>query len=312
MRKSLVFSMALLFPLAQSLAGERGTYDFLRNDVSARAAGLNGSFVSMTNDPNSLFYNPGVLPTLTRSKASLGYLKHLLDVNGGSLSYTRPLEGIGTLGGGITFLHYGSFSETDESNNILGTFSAMDLALLGSIGASVDEQTSVGASIKFIHSTIAGLTSSALALDLGILYQIPSENLTIGASLLNVGGQLSSFRSTKEPLPLELKVGITNRPEHLPVLLNLNFHKLNDSQENILDHFSAFSIGAEFLMSESFRLRLGYSNEKRKELKLGTSAGLAGFSLGGGILVGEYMVDYSFNAYGKIGGLHRISIGMDL
>ncbi len=79
-----------------------------------------------------------------------------------------------------------------------------------------------------------------------------------------------------------------------------------------MDRFSAFSFGAEFLMSESVRLRVGYDNEQRKELKLGTTAGLAGMSLGGGILLGEYIVDYAFNSYGKIGSLHRISIGMTL
>ena len=35
-------------------------------------------------------------------------------------------------------------------------------------------------------------------------------------------------------------------------------------------------------------------------------------SLGGGILIGEYIIDYAFNSYGKIGGLHRISVGMGL
>jgi hypothetical protein len=57
---------------------------------------------------------------------------------------------------------------------------------------------------------------------------------------------------------------------------------------------------------------VGYSNEQRKELKMGTGAGLAGISLGGGIILGDYVVDYAYNSYGSIGGLHRISIGMNL
>lgn len=312
MNKNIILTLILLAALHHLSAGNGGTYSFLRNDVSARAAALNGSFVSMTNDPNVLFYNPGSLPTILRSTASIGYMKHLLDVNGGTISYARQMEGIGSVGAGITFIDYGSFNETDESNNVLGSFSAMDLALIVGGGRSIDEQTSVGASIKFIYSSIAGFRSTALALDLGALYQIPSENITLGASLLNLGTQLSAFQATRESLPLDLTVGITKRPEHLPALLNLNFHKLNESQENLLDRFAAFSIGAEFLMSESFRIRLGYSNEKRKELKLGSSSGLAGFSIGAGFLVGEYIIDYAFNAYGKIGNLHRLSVGIDL
>jgi hypothetical protein len=263
----------------------------------------------MTDDPNVLFYNPGALTTLAESKGSAGFLKHLLDVNAGYLSYSRPVEGIGTLGAGILFMDYGSFTETDESMNTLGTFGARDIAVIVGLGRSLDELTSVGVNIKLIYSSIAEFSSSGLALDMGVLYKIPSQNITLGASVLTLGTQLKAFSGAKEPLPLDVKIGITKRPEHLPVLLNLNFHHLTDQQDDFLSHFSAFSFGAEFLMSESVRLRLGYNNQHRKELKLGTSANLAGLSLGGGIVFGEYVIDYAFNSYGKIGSLHRISIG---
>jgi hypothetical protein len=312
MRKSLILFATLLVFHSAGLGSGKGTYSFLRNDVGARAAGLNGSFVSMTNDPNSLFYNPAALATITQPKGSAGFLKHLLDVNGGHISYAHSLEGIGTIGGGIIFLDYGSFTETDESMNVLGTFGARDLAFVVGLGRSIDEVTSVGVNAKLIYSSIANTSSFAVALDAGVLYQIPAENITIGASVLTLGTQVNAYQQTKESLPLDVKIGITKRPEHLPVLLNLNFHKLNESQDDFLQRFSSFSFGAEFLMSESVRLRVGYNNEQRKELKLGTSAGLAGISLGGGILFGEYVLDYAFNSYGKIGGLHRISLGMSL
>jgi len=304
----LLFS-ALCIPL---FAFPQGTYDFLRNDIGARAAGLNGSFVSMTDDPNVLFYNPAALTSLTRPKASVSYMKHLLDVHAGSMSYAQELEGIGTVGGGIVYFNYGSFTETDPSSNIIGTFGAGEIAAVAGIGLTVDEQTAVGVNIKGIYSSIADYRSAALAVDIGVIYSIPSELMTIGASVLHLGKQVNAYASTKEALPLDVKIGITKRPEHLPVLLNLNFHKLNEAQDNLLQHLSAFTFGAEFLMSESFHLRVGYSNEKRKELKLGTGAGLAGFSLGAGILYQDYRFDYAFNSYGKVGGLHRISLSMDL
>jgi hypothetical protein len=314
MKRSLLIATTLMSSLGIGLAegGGGGTYSFLRNDVSARAAGLNGSFVSMTNDPNMLFYNPAALTTLNGRTASVGFFKHLLDVNGGHLSYAQQLPGVGTVGAGLIFLDYGSFTETDESLNTLGTFGATDLAFIVGVGRALDDMTSVGLNAKVIYSSIAGSRSTALALDAGILYEIPSQNITLGASVLSLGTQLSSYMQTRESLPLDVKIGITKRPEHLPVLLNLDFHKLNESQDNFFQRFSSFSLGAEFLMSESVRLRVGYNNEQRKELKLGTSSGLAGFSLGGGIILGDYVVDYAYNSYGGIGGLHRVSIGMNL
>lgn len=309
MKKALTSAVVLVLFITTSFGQDKGTYSFLRNDIGARAAGLNGSFVSMTNDPNVIFYNPGALTTLTESRGSVGFLKHLLDVNGGYVSYSMSLQGIGNMGAGISFMDYGSFTQTDESMNTLGTFGARDIAVIVGIGRSIDEVTSVGINLKIIYSSLAEFSSSGLAVDMGVLYQIPSQNITLGASVLTLGTQIKTYSGTKEPLPLDVKIGITKRPEHLPVLLNLDFHHLTDQQTDLLSHFSAFSLGAEFLMSESVRLRLGYNNQQRKELKLGTSAHLAGISIGGGIVLGEYVVDYAFNSYGKIGSLHRISIG---
>jgi hypothetical protein len=309
MKQALTSVVVFLLFCTATFGQDKGTYSFLRTDIGARAAGLNGSFVSMTNDPNVLFYNPGALTSLTESKGSAGFVKYLLDVNGGYLSYSKSFPGIGTVGAGILFMDYGSFTQTDESMNTLGTFGARDIAVIVGVGRSIDEVTSVGVNLKIIYSSIAEFSSSGLAMDMGVLYQIPSQNITLGASVLTLGTQIKTYYGTKEPLPLDVKIGITKRPEHLPVLINLDFHHLTDQQADFVSHFSAFSLGAEFLMSESVRLRLGYNNQQRKELKLGTSANLAGISLGGGIVLGEYLIDYAFNSYGKIGSLHRISIG---
>jgi hypothetical protein len=302
----------MVLSLSTLSAQIRGTYDFLRLDVSARAAALNGSFVSMSDDPNSIFYNPAALSTISRPQGSASYLSHLLDVNAGSLSYAQEIEGIGPIGVGLQFIDYGSIVETDESMNILGELGARELAVIAGWGTIVDEETMVGFSIKGIYSSLASFRSAAIAADFGLLYRIPSEDITIGASLLNIGTQINSYKDTKEPLPVDFKVGVTKRPEHLPVLLNLNFHKLTESQETFFQRFSNFTFGAEFIMSETVRLRVGYSNEKRRELKLGSSLGLAGFSLGGGIIYGEYLIDYSYNSYGEIGSLHRFSFGLSL
>ncbi|MEX1139262.1 MAG: type IX secretion system protein PorQ [Bacteroidota bacterium] len=310
MKSGLIFLLLVAGPIAS--AQRTSTFDFLRLDMNARAAALNGSFVSMTNDPNLLYYNPAGLATLERPSASASFLKHLLDVNAGSLTYGQEFPELGTFAAGVTFVDYGSFRQTDESINVLGTFSARELAFAAGWGTRFEENLYVGASVEFISSSIASYSANAVAIGAGVLYQIPSEMITIGASLLHAGAQMGTYAGTRESLPLELTVGITKKPEHLPAYINLNFHKLTDQADTFLDRFGSFSIGVEFLMSESTRLRAGYDNEKKQELKLGTGSGLAGFSFGGGILIKEYLVDYSYNSYGKIGGLHRVSIGMIL
>ncbi|MEK7249186.1 MAG: type IX secretion system protein PorQ [Bacteroidota bacterium] len=305
----LLFVLCVL-SCATAFAGSNSTYDFLRADVSARAGALAGSYVTIMNDATSIFYNPAGLSTLEKPAGSLGFFKHLLDINSGYVTYSQPYEDLGYFGIGVLYVNYGSFDETDDLGNKLGsTFSASDLALSLGYANTIEENLYWGANAKFIYSSIAGTTSTGLAADLGILYNIPDSRVTIGASLRNLGGQLSSYLSTKENLPLDFVVGASVVPKGIPLLLNLNFHKLNDDVKTFGERFKAFSVGGEFTLSKVLQARVGYNNEQRQELKTGTSAGLAGFSGGIGITVQDYKVDYALSSLGSIGSLHRITIG---
>ncbi len=296
-----------------SVAADKPTYEFLRSDIGARAAAMAGSFVSVDGDVVGMFYNPASIGTLQTPTAAFGYTSHLLDINTGYAAYSQQVEDIGIFGAGVNYVNYGTFTETDELANTLGTFGAGDLALSLSYANVVDENLFLGVTGKFIYSAIADVNSSALAADIGVLYVIPGDNpISLGASITNVGAQLKSYLNTKEPLPLEFKIGGTIKPQHLPLLLNVNFRKLNEEQDNFIDHFNAFTIGGEFTLSKVLRFRFGYNNEQRKELKLGTSSGMAGFALGGGLVMNKLRIDYSFNSLGKIGSISRISLSLDV
>ncbi len=283
-------------------------YAFLRTDVSPRIAAMGGAFTSMQGDPNSLFMNPAALGSVEGRRLSVSYMDHLMDINAGSIALSLPETPVGPLTAGVQFVHYGTFDQTDQSANVYGTFTASDLAV--SVGRSfrLDDRLSVGAAVKIISSSLGEYRSQAVAADLGASYVIPEEQLSIGLSLLHFGTQLSTYAGSSESLPTDLRLGITKRPEHLPVFLNLNFHGLNDPDLPILERFRQFSLGAEFDMSSALRLRLGFNNRVRQDLRMGSSAGLAGFSVGAGVLISSYQIDYGFNSYGSIGGLHRIGI----
>lgn len=285
-------------------------YSFLRNDVSARAAGMAGSFVTVSNDPATLFYNPAALATITQPRGSVGFFKHLLDVNAGYAVYAQEVPDIGHFAAGVLYTNYGSFDQTDEVGNNVGSFGASDLAvMLGYGNMTVEGNLYLGGSVKFIHSSLAGYSSTGLAADAGILYRIPESHVSLGASIRNVGGQLSTYAGVRETLPIDVTVGASVVPKGLPLLLNINFHKLNESPGEFIDRFRAFTVGGEFTLSRVLQLRFGYNNEQRKDLKTGTAAGLAGFSGGLGISVSTYVVDYALSSLGKIGNLHRISVG---
>jgi hypothetical protein len=310
LRSTLAIVLVALFA-ATAVAGSNTVFSFLRNDVGARAAALAGSALSLTDDPTAFLYNPASAATLASPRGSLGFFKHLLDINAGHLTYGRHIEGFGHSSASVVFTHYGSFKETDASGNELGTFHASDLAFTLGYARGVAENLYAGVNVKFIHSSIAGSSSAALAGDAGLLYVIPDSRITLGASLRNLGAQLSTYLGTREDLPVDLSIGGSIIPRGLPLLLNLGFHRIQQAGE-LGERLRFFTIGGEFTLSTVVRLRIGYDNAERKDLKLGTSAGLAGFSAGLGITIREYVVDYAASSLGEVGTLHRISLQTSL
>jgi hypothetical protein len=306
----LVSGVSLLAPTAYGAGGV--IYPFLLNDYSARAASLAGSVITVQDDPTSLFYNPAGVATLNRDRGSAGFFKHLSDINAGFLTYSTSFEGIGRFGIGLQYTNYGSFEETDALGNTMGTFGANDLALTVGYGLALEENLFVGGAVKFIYSGIASYTSTGIAGDLGVLYTIPANRFAVGASIRNLGGQISTYSGIRESIPLDISIGASIVPKGLPLLLNVEFHRLNEQTDNFPDRFRSFTVGGEFTLSKVLLFRFGYDNAKRRDFRIGTSADLAGFSVGIGVLVSGYSVDYALSSLGKAGMLHRISVSTAL
>lgn len=300
---SLAFSAAIF---------SQNTYEFLRVDMSARAGALGGSFVSNSDDADVIYYNPAGLSLLQGEPVSFSFVKHLMDINLASVSYSSLVEDIGRFGAAIKYVNYGSFDEADEFGNRTGDFSAGEFAFIVGYSNSLDEGFYYGANAKFIYSGIADRSSTAVGFDLGMHYAITSQDMNIGISVLNLGTQISSYYDTSEDLPLDVVVGVSKRLEYLPVRLSLDFHKLNESRDDFIERFKAFTVGAEFSLSKVLTLRLGYDNERRSELKIGSTAGIAGFNAGIGAKISNYQFDYGYSSLGLVGGLHRIGISTTL
>ena len=311
MKSAAIIALFVLIVSNSSLFSQN-TYEFLRVDMSARAAALGGSFVSNHDDPNVIFYNPAGINLLTDNPISFSFLKHLLDINFASLAYSAEFENIGRFGGAIKYVNFGTFTEADEFGNRGAEFGAGEAAFIIGYSNALDINFNYGANVKFIYSKIADRSSTGIGFDLGLNYYLPEENLSVGFAALNVGTQLSSYYNTKENLPLDIVVGVSKKLQHLPLRLSLDFHKLNSERDDFVQRFKAFSVGAEFTLSKVLRLRFGYDNEKRSDLKIGSSGGIAGFNAGIGAIVSNYTFDYGFSSLGVIGALHRITVTTSL
>lgn len=280
--------------------------------MSPRAAALAGSFVAADDDANVIFYNPAGLNLLEGQPVSVSYVSHLLDINYMGAVYSREFKGIGRFAAGVSYINYGSFAETDEFGNRTGDFRAGDLLLTLGYAGAVSENFYYGANIKFIYSSIAEYSSTGIAFDLGLNYQIPDKMWSFGISVLNAGSQLTSYAGKREELPLDVRLGVSKSLAHTPFRFFLSLNKLNGDYETFSDRFNQFTVGAEISLGKTVKLRIGYDNERRRELKIGSTTGLAGISVGFGFKVSSYKVDYSYSSMGSIGSMNRFGISTAL
>ncbi len=316
MRRIWLPALLLLAALpARGQPGDLTGFAFLRLEPSARAAALGGSYAAVYgDDTNALFYNPALLNEQMHGMLSLSYLNHLADLNAGFAAYSRHLDGLATFAAGLRFLSWGRLERADEQGQRLGTFGAGDVALTLGAARAYDDRLRYGASVHLVHSSVASYGATALAFDAGLLYYLPDQNLSLSASVHNLGATLSSLGSTRDDLPVDVRIGFTKRLRHLPLLLTLtgyNLHDLGDTPDDAsaLSNVMRFlTFGGEFQFSPAFNVRLGYNHRRHEDLKMSSRLDLAGFSLGAGLRITRVWVDYAFNSWSSLGGLHQFTV----
>ena len=281
---------------AQSAVG----FNFLRTFVGARPSALAGAFVAIPGDIHNLVYNPAGLTGLSKRQGTLSYLNHLLDFQSGFAAYAQPLKN-GTLAFGVHFFDFGQFDARDENNQDLGEFGASSVTVQASYARRLYKQLSLGLSAKYIRFQIENFSENAVAADIGLIFEIPEENWSLGLGVFNLGTTTSAFIETKDKLPLNVQFGVSKRLEHLPLLLSLSLVKYREESVD-------FRVGGEFTVTEQLRLRIGYDSVGQ-DRKVDTDKDrLAGVSLGLGLKIDTFDVDYSFSSFGEVGTLNRLTL----
>lgn len=285
-------------------------FDFIQMGISARSAGLGGAFTSITNDQTTVFFNPGALSSVEKSSVSATFMQHVLDIASGQAIYTLPFDKNSSERFAVSAIYtsYGAFDRTDEFGSITGTFSANNVAFMGSYSNELDSTLSYGCNAKFLYASLDDLASTAIALDAGVLYRLPASRTNIGFSILNIGTQLSTFTGFTDRLPVDVRLGINHRLRGLPLLLNFTFHHLADDADAFFDRVGNFGIGGEFILSKIVNLRLGYDNYVRNATSIQGQRRFSGFAAGIGVKTEYVIIDYAASALGTAGSIHRLTV----
>ncbi len=291
------------FPcLVSTYADEsQSVYSFLRIPVSAHAAALGGDNISVIEDDASLaLSNPALLTSVTSRTVTLGYMNYMSGVGMYTANYTHVINDKATVGGAIHYLNYGTMKEYNEYDQELGTFTPSDLTFEGLLGYTLTSRLAGGVGAKFIYSKIAGYTSTAAAIDLGLNYYDPNLDLSLSFVVKNLGGQLSAYNDDYESLPIDVLLGGSYRIKNSPLRVSLTFCDLNHWNYSFLRHAC---IGLDVILMPQFYIAGGYNARRAYTMKTtnltdgSDSAHGAGWNIGAGLLLERFKLNFSYGKY---------------
>ncbi len=298
--KRAVLATVLLSSVLHAGAQESQTvYNFLRLPVSAHAAALGGSGITLIEDDATLiFHNPSLINNISDRTLNLNFMTYMEGATTASASFIRAAGERGTWGITGQFMSYGTMKETNASGQQTGEFSAKDIALGGSFAYSLSEQFTGGITAKFIASYIGQYNSLGACVDLGINYYNSQSELSVSAVARNLGGQLSAYEDDFERMPLDLQLGVTKRLLGSPLRLSASLVRLNDWQYGLGKHIV---IGADLILSPQFYIAAGYNAMRASEMKIaeddGSSAHGAGLSIGAGLQLERLKLHVAYAKY---------------
>jgi len=320
-----------LFCLLQVLSfcqtGGDNIYEFLNLTHSGRIASLGGSNVSLTGiNLNFAYNNPALLDAQMDKSLALNYSNYFADINYGLAMYSRSLQNSGNIAGGITYLNYGSFSETDASGNITGSFSASETAFSVIYSHELDSMFSVGINFKPVLSHLEKYTSVGLAFDIGASWHNPENLLSAGLVIRNIGYQVTTYAGeTRGKLPLEILAGVSARLAHAPFRFSLTLRHLekydltyqytesegesgsgtSEFFENMIRHII---IGTEIIPHKNFYFSLGYNHQRRSELQTDSKVAGTGLTWGFGFNTSMLSIEFGRASYHLAGSSNHISL----
>lgn len=303
-----IFAIIVFTVISATVALPQSTFQFLRLDVSPRAAAMGGSLTASDDDPDVLFYNPAGISRIKGTPVSFSFTKHLIDVKMAGLSATHNFEGIGNFGAGFKYINWGDFKGANEFGEFTQDFGAGEIVFNAGYSNFLGDDLSYGVGAEFIYSSIENYSSTGLGFNTGLNYSIPQERINIALSVMHMGTQLSTYAGVTENLPVDVRIGLSKRLQYLPLKFYIDFQRLNEDYNSFFSRFKHFTFGGEFQIGKSVKVRAGLDNQSRQDFKVANFAGLAGFSLGLGLNVSTYTFSYSLTSLGDVGTLQRVGV----
>lgn len=325
-----IFSLLLAVLPATALAQEYASaFNTLRLPASSHAAALGGQNVTLIEDePTAGWYNPALYANVSDLSAGLDFMTYAAGSTWMGAHFVKAFGERHTMAVGAQYMNYGKMDETDEAGNTLGQFCAKDIVIGAGYSYLLSDRWTGGANLKMMVSNLADYTALAAAIDVGVNYYDDENDLSVSASLQNIGTQLKAYHDGQRThLPFTLALGFSKGMAHLPVRFHVTMtdvtrwkssyyvlpeNKDKDKSDKVgfgkkaLNHFV---LGLDILPTDYLYLSVGYNFRRAYELKASGSSHLAGLSAGAGVNVKHFKFGVSYAKYHQASNSIMANVG---
>jgi long-subunit fatty acid transport protein len=318
--------------LAQSGFSKTGmtAATFLSIEIGPRAVAMGGAYVAIADDPTAMYWNPAGLEKINGNSVLFSHTSWLAETNVNYLGAAIPLGQYGTVGVSVTALSVPEMKVRTVSQPE-GTgefFDANDLAIGLSYSRSIIERFQVGINVKYIQQQIYNMTASTAAVDFGILFTTGLNNMVLGFSMSNFGGNMQlSGDDARVEVDLEpdefgnndrILALLETQQFQLPLIMRIgvamdifktegNLFKLAMDAVVPNDNSQYLNLGGEYVFMNLIALRAGYKTLFLEDSEEGLTLGF-GIDLELSDSMG-LMVDYSYADFGMLNNIQQLGVG---
>jgi hypothetical protein len=276
---------------------------YLKIAVGARAAGMGGAFVGVSDDATAVYWNAAGIARIDPDKTelSLNHANWPAELSFDQVSmvfHLRRIPGAFAVHARALTMQPMMVTTAYQPNGTGETFDAGMMSLGLTYARSFTDKFSAGVTGNFVNEGLAEYSQQAMAFDVGTLYDVGTLGMRIGMSISNIGSEIK-FIERAARMPSIFRVGTS------AVLMQRADQKLIGSLEfsHPPDNSERLNVGAEYSFRKYLFLRGGYGFNYDSE----GIAGGVGFHMPVSV-AGVANVDYAFTDMKDLGGVHRISL----
>ncbi len=305
---------AQLLPVLGAQRAGTATAQFLKIAVGARAAAMGESFVAVANDATALYWNPAGIVQFSEDEVVASHTNWLVDVRHQFIGGVLHLSSNDAIGLSVVSVHTDDMPVTTEVQpKGTGTFFRFsDVAIGATYARKLTPQFSAGVTVRYVEETLDILKMRGVMVDLGTYYWMGLGTARFSAVISHFGNQMapegsvsqlngstvSSFQEFSPPTMFRFGFAFepVNEEQHM-LTTSIQLNHPNDNSENV-------SLGAEYRWMRTFSLRAGYRlNVDEQDLSFGAGVQTS-------LDVATLGIDYGYSAFGRLGGVHRLTLGV--